>query len=142
MTRPLRPAAGSLLLITLALVLGGCADQIKAPPGPRRDPLPPGAYPQIVPLGGLAPWLYFDNPMVTPSSADRPMQVTVPVRLVYDEPRDVQYGFQFFRADGRPLDTNKKWRWMHLEPRTQFFFEGNALETTAADWQLEIRPAR
>ena len=29
-----------------------------------------------------------------------------------------------------------------LEPRTQRFFEGGAMDTNAVDWRLEVRPAR
>ena len=88
MTRPRLNAVGSLVLIALTLGLGGCAtDRVKAPPGPLGDPLPPTAYPQIVPMGGLARWIYFDKPIVTPGTADRPMRVSVPARMVYNEPR-------------------------------------------------------
>ncbi len=144
MTTPRLNPAGFLILIALALVLGGCAaaDHAKAPPGPLRDPLPPQAYPEIVPTGGLARWLYFDNPIVTPGTDDRPMQVSVPVRMVYNEPREIQYCFQFFGADGRPLDSRKEWHWKHVEPRIRFFLEGNALQPEAVEWNLEIRPAR
>jgi hypothetical protein len=31
---------------------------------------------------------------------------------------------------------------MVLEPRNQVYFEGNALDSTAKDWRLEIRSAR
>ena len=143
MIRPRLNPAGFLILLALTLVLGGCAtDRVKAPPGPLGDPLPPTAYPQIAPMGGLARWIYFDKPIVTPGTADRPMRVSVPARMVYNEPRDIQYCFQFFDADGLPLESRKEWHWKNLTPRVRFFLQGNAIQPEAIDWTLEIRPAR
>ncbi len=142
MTRPRLNPVSFLVLMALALVVGGCADRVKAPPGPLGDPLPATAYPQIVQMGGLARWIYFDKPIVTPGTADRPMRVSVRGRMVYNEPRDIQYCFQFFDAYGLPLESRKEWHWKNLTPRVQFFLQGNAIQPEAADWTLEIRPAR
>ena len=131
-----------LSLVALAFVVVGCGgDRIKGPPGALRDPLRADAYPRIAVLEGLQRWLYFSDPIVTPSTPDKPMRVTVPMRLVYDAPREIQFRFEYFSADSRPLRSGG-WRFRHLEPRTQIYLDGNALETQAADWRLEVRPAR
>ncbi len=131
-----------LALVALAFVAVGCGgDRVKGPPGALRDPMRADAYPRIAVLEGLQRWLYFNDPIVTPSTADKPMRVTVPMRLVYDAPREIQFRFEYFGADSRPLRSGG-WRFRHLEPRTQIYLDGNALETQAADWRLEVRPAR
>lgn len=131
-----------LALVALVFVAVSCGgDRVKGPPGALRDPLRANAYPRIAVLEGLQRWLYFSDPIVTPSTADKPMRVTVPMRLVYDAPREIQFRFEYFGADSRPLRSGG-WRFRHLEPRTQIYLDGNALETQAADWRLEVRPAR
>lgn len=129
------------LFLSITFTIAGCGDPYRAPPAGMHDPLPLEAYPRITALEGLSPWLLFEEPIVDASTADRPLRVTVPVRLGYDRPRDVQYAYQFFDANGRLL-VERQWRFVHLEPRTVFHFEGSALETSAVDWRLEVRPAR
>ena len=119
----------------------GCADQVKAPHAMRTDPLG-AAYPQHVAMEGLHKALVVDRPIVDPSTETRPMQVTVPVRSVVEEPIHVQYRFEFRDDRGRPLRSNTGWRFATIAPRTRAYFESNALETAASDWGLTIQPAR
>ena len=133
--------ASSLALVTLA---AGCQrDVVKPPPTGRADLLPASRYPNIVATDGLQPALVFGEAKVDPGTDQMPMSVTVPVRSLEDEhPVNVQYKFEFFDAEGEPLESNRGWRFMNLTPRLQKFMRATALETKAADWRLTVRSAR
>jgi len=121
-------------------VLAGCT---KPPAAMRQDRLEAEDYPQKVALEGLHRAVVVGDPIVTPSTADIPMRVTVPVRSVHSGAAlNVQYRFEFFGPDKRPLRSNLGWKFISLEPRVQMFLEGNAMEAAAADWRLILRPAR
>ena len=127
---------------TVLLVVGACLGGCDTAPA-RIKPDPVLDYPQKVALEGLDKAVVAARPIVTPSTADRPMQVSVPLRSIVDgRALNVQYKFEFFDQNGRPLRTNLGWRFQKLEPRVQVFLEGNALETKAVDWRLQVRPAR
>ena len=131
-----------LSLVVLAGVLGlsGCSTD---PPGMRSDEFAIADYPRLVAVEGLDKAVVASKPIVTPGTDDKPMRVTVPVRSLHlGGPLNVQYRFRFMGADGRPLASNVGWRFVRLEPKVQVFLDGNALETSAADWRLEVRPAR
>ena len=130
------------ILLTAGLGLTACKDTIKAPPSMAQDPLPGRAYPQNVAIEGLGKVLVYGDPVVDPSTADRPMSVSVPVRSAGDDILNIQYRFQFFDAQGRPLKSNLGWRFMNLDPKVQVFLQATSLETAAEDWRLQIRPAR
>lgn len=134
----------SLLGLTLGLMmLGGCAapDPYFTPPQPAGDPLP--NYPQVVALEGLSMRLLVDHPMVEASSIERPMRVSVPVRLRgMGDAANIQYAFQFFDGTGRPLDDGDSWRFVRLESRAQEYIEAGAMSSEAVDWQLTLRLAR
>jgi len=131
------------LTALLAGALAGCKgpDTVKAPGTPRPDPLA-GAQPKQIALSGLEEVLVSGEPIVEPSTAERPMRVNVPVRSVADERLAVQYQFIFHDERGRPLDTNFGWKYRVLEPRLATSLEGQALNRNAADWRLVIRSAR
>lgn len=136
-------ARGFAVSALLLWAVAGCAapDPHMTPPQPSMDPLPD--YPQIVALEGLSMRLLVDHPMVEASSAERPLRVTVPVRLRgMGDAANVQYVFQFFDASGRPLDKGDSWRFVRLESRAQEYLEANAMSTEAVDWQLTLRLAR
>ena len=129
--------------LTLVIALAGCKgpDTVKAPGTPRPDPLA-GAQPKQVALSGLDQVLVAGEPVVEPSTEQKPMRVNVPVRSVSDDRLAVQYRFIFQDEKGRPLDTNPSWKFRMLEPRLSTSFEGQSLQRRAADWRLVIRPAR
>jgi hypothetical protein len=55
----------------------------------------------------------------------------------------VQYRYLFMDAQGRPVERNEVgWKYQVLPPGVERFLEGNALDTTAVNWRLEIRPAQ
>lgn len=137
------PVIGRIMFAAAVTVLAACStDRVKAPPSAMRDTIPLGSYPQIVPMDGLAAHLGFDQPLVEPSTPNRPMAITVNVRSVADTPMETQYRFIFYDQLGRELRSNQGWVFQHMEPRLQVQLKGQALETDAQQWRLEIRPAR
>ncbi|QDU70238.1 DUF1425 domain-containing protein [Mucisphaera calidilacus] len=81
--------------------------------------------------------------IVKPSTADKPMEVTVPVRLVEGKKAiAIQYRYQFFLSDGTPVKHDSAWRTAELEPDVQEFLRGSATDYFASDWNLEIRSDR
>jgi hypothetical protein len=130
-----------------ALVLGsmiagvGCNEG--PPPAGRADKVAVEQYPQIVAVENLDKALRFNAPVVEPSSPGRPMSVVVPVRNTNRRDLNVQYKFTFEDDAGRPLRTNTGWKFATLAGGgVGTTMESNSLEDTAADWRLEIRPAR
>jgi len=147
LTSSVRAAAAALLLAGLlagaAAGAGGCAqDPVKAPPPGRLDLLPARAYPQNVAVDGLDVGLVFGAPVVDAPTDNRPLRVSQPVRNVADYPLNIQYQFEFFDDQHRPLRAASGWRFMNLDPRVEKFLEANALETEAVDWRLTVRSAR
>ncbi|WP_428387285.1 hypothetical protein [Mucisphaera sp.] len=81
------------------------------------------------------------KPIVTPSSADKPLEVTVPIRLTRgSKPVPIQYRFSFFLSNGAPVDHEAAWRTAVLDPNVQEYLTGSSVDFFAADWNLEIRP--
>lgn len=113
-------------------------DPIKAPGSAQFDPLP--EYPKVTALEGLKDWVVVNDVVVDPGP---PMEVTVPARAKTDyEELNVQYRFFFYDSAGRPLQNAPDWHYMRMPSRTEVYMQANALDTTATDWRLEIRPAR
>ncbi len=133
----------SLCLVCLCLVAtAGCHDPIKAPPAGQGDLLLAEHYPQIVATNNLADSLRFGRVIIDPSTGDRPMRVTVPVRSIYDGyPLNIQYQFEFMDGDGRLLN-DSGWRFINLRPRVQQQLEANARHVEARDWRLIVRSGR
>lgn len=133
------------MLASAAMALAGC-DTVRAPYAARNDTVAQANYPKVVVEGALSPYLAINQPVVNSDSGV--MKVSVPARLLSNpgEFSRVQYKFTFFNgpteAGGTPLRTQTEWRYMQLEPRNQVYLEGNALDSTAKDWRLEIRSAR
>lgn len=125
------------LLATSLMV--GC-DTTRPPGAATPDPLSAAAYPQIAALGRLDDYLSFDKPVVT-TAPESPMTVVTPVRLRSDEEVSAQYRYIFFDKSGAPLRQQAEWRFITLPSRSQVFLRGTSFEP-AADWRLEIRPAR
>lgn len=132
-------AAGLALGAISLLGSAGC-DTVRAPGSAFADPLPAGAYPQIEAADGLEGFIVYGEPKV---GRDRIMSVTVPIRAATDhEDTRVQYRFMFFDKAGVPIGDEPSWRYTKLASRRQEFLSGNAIDAGAADWRLQIRPAR
>jgi len=134
-----RAAMGALIAAAL-LLLAGC-QRSYAPAGARPDPIHDEAYPQVVTMYGLAGKIAMDQPVIEYAD-DRPMSVTVPVRHLSDGDAHVQYRFLFFGPNGKPLNDDPAWQYQLMPPRGRVYLSGAATETTAVDWQCEIRPNR
>lgn len=135
-------AACLMMLMSFLCLSAGCQDNVRAPAAVRSDPLA-GGYPQKVALNDLDHGIVAEEPIVDASTPDRPMRVTVPVRSVVEHPLNVQYRFTFLDDRGRPIrGETGGWRYVNIAPRVQVAVEASALDTNAADWRLELRPAR
>jgi len=120
-----------------ALALTGCVTDYQ----PGRATLEDSdQYPQVVIIGNLGGAVRKHKPLVTPSMDDAPMAVTVPLRLMSDKSREIQYRFTFFDAAGRPLGPEMDWRWKVMPARALIHLQGAALDDRAVDWRLELRP--
>lgn len=126
----------ALLFSTL---LAGCYRQY----GTEPDRTPVAEYPKIATLGWLRnDFFQFDAPIVTPEQGNRPMQVTVSVRLkelAFEERIACQYRFIFFDERGVPLNPEPMWHFRLIEPRVATYLQAGAPDTGAVDWRCEIR---
>jgi hypothetical protein len=134
----IRPILG---LTLIALAVGGGCDKTMAPGVVQADPLAPAFYPKIAALEGLQQYLVMATPpRVEPGP---PMRVTCAIRAKTEyQELNVQYRYIFLDGAGVPLRNNPDWQFQKMASRTESFFSGNALDSNAADWRLEIRPAR
>lgn len=140
-----RCIAGPLLIAALAAA-SACSSNKSAvlpPGGAQMDPLPGDQYPKVEAAEGLSRYIVVSGAEVTPATATAPMSVIVAIRsqTEYQE-IEAQYRFFFFDENNRPLQTQPDWRRVRLPSRSQVFLEGGAMETSARDWRLQIRPAR
>lgn len=127
-------------MVVLALMIGACSDKLRRPGMASSDPLPKSEYPQVAALEGLDDYVTISDAIVDKGP---PLDVTVVLRsLAKKQSMDVQYRFFFIDWVGRPLEIEPDWRAIRLTARTQSFVRGNALDSNASDWRLEIRPAR
>lgn len=137
--RPLSLATGAL---ALGLGLAACnSDTTKAPGYVLADPLPAEAYPKISLLEGLQGFVV----MSTSPRVDEgpPMKVTAQLRAKTDyQNLAVQYRYFFFDKNASPINANPDWQYVLMPSRVETFMIGQALDRTAADWRLEIRPAK
>lgn len=135
----------ALLFASGALALGaaGCHnDPTKAPGSVIADPLPRENYPKLEALEGLAGYIAISGVNVTPATDRTPLEVNAGIRSLADQTLAVQYRFFFLDAAGNPINPNPDWRFMQLPSRSLLYMQGNAMDTNATDWRLQIRPAR
>lgn len=131
----------SVLMIVAGLALTGC-DKNKPPFAGRAEPMLRENYPRISVEGEeLSKYLAF-SPANVQSGPEQPLSVAVPVRLLADREANIQYRFEFFTKDGRPMRNAMEWRYLRLPPRTETSLEGAALDTNAVEWRLIIRSSR
>jgi uncharacterized protein YcfL len=139
--RPAALAAISAGMLLAALAGAGCQNQAYAPGTVMGDPVAATAYPQVAVLEGLQGFIVTNRPPIV--EAGPPLQVTFAARAKTEfEEISVQYRYFFFEASGKPLNPNPDWQYLRMPSRSEVFFVGNALDKTATNWRLEIRPAR
>ncbi len=137
---PVSLAIGIALGATLSLA--SCKSSDKAPPGAMADPVLVENYPSVVALDGLQPYIGVSAP-VEDRTPGQPLSVQVPVRaLTNGAELNVQYRFYWLSDKQVPVQEDGEWRYMRMPARAQVFMSGNALDTRATRWRLEIRPAR
>lgn len=110
-----------------------------APNTAAPDPLPAGAYPQVVLHDGLEQSLVKEQPQVRRATDSVPMKVKVPLRSVIDSGTTVEYRFVFRDAMGDDTTTNPIRRTLTFPPRTRRFVEATAISLKAVQWELEVR---
>ena len=126
-----------IILGLTAAILAGC-DTTARPFGGRLDPAQP--YPKISVAPNLSHFVAFTEPVVTPGTHDTPLHVVTPCRSTQDGITRVQYQYEWFDAQGRPVGESG-WKYEVIPARMQIFLEANALSTDAKDWRLTVRPA-
>jgi uncharacterized protein YcfL len=135
--------ASASVLAAALFTLTGCqtSDPVRAPYTPNQDLLTHNTYPKITISGDLMGWLMVDQPTI---SQDPILHVSVPVRSVTSTGQwmKVQWRYIFLDANNVPVKAQPDWVPVTLEPRQQVFMTGNALDTNAVDWRLEIRTQR
>lgn len=136
----------ALASITLPLILlGGCnqTPRYQPPPGSLEDPLPVSQYPNINVHRPLTQFILVADPVMTRDSMGT-LRIDTPIRANTrpNEDMNIQYKYQFLDELGRVLEPEPAWQYMRLEPTLQYYLSGNAMDSRAADWRLEIKPAR
>lgn len=127
--------------IVMIAGLSACAPNPKAPASAGADLLSVDAYPKITVDPPLNKYIVTRGPIVDASRSI--LRVVVPVRATTNstEP-NVQYRFLFYDDNGIELRQQTGWRMVQLPVRTEVQLTGTALDNTATDWRLEIRPGR
>jgi len=130
--------------------LAGCRSDPTQPPGLAvSDPLPGGDYPNIALDTSLDRFIAVDAPIVTRGedagmtpTRDALLHVTTPVRALTGG-RDirVQWRYSWFDGLGRRVGEPGDWRYTKLSGNQREELEGNAMDSRATNWRLEIRPA-
>jgi len=107
------------------------------------DPYPaPMNDPQITILAPeLRPWLGF-HPAIIDDDGRRPMQVQIPVRNMTDRDYLIDYRVLFYDDSGMQLDPVMGWKMEALRPKQTVRLIGQALDTRARNYRLEIKWAR
>lgn len=134
----MKPIA-ALLALALLTPLAAC----KYEPGQAEvDPLSVEAYPQITVSGSMVGQTFLSEPPIVTQTDQKPLQVTVPLRLKQEEELSVQYRFLFRNAAGVPLDLDPGWKYTVIRGREKTWMQGTAKDTSAKDWQLEVRESK
>lgn len=133
-----------MVVFSLPLGVGllvGCVPGLGLDSGPGRipaDSLPVEAYPQVVPLDGVADLLVApSSPVVRRDEARGLLTVRVPLRSIVDDTIQLRYRFQYFDADGAELERDP-WHGVAIAGRTAFELTGRTLRSQARTWRLEI----
>ncbi len=126
-----------LLLVT---ILAGLLTACEAPPAIEHDRYSGPDYPKTVAIEGLDDVVRGGDAVVS-QPGNRPMTVSVPLRSVSSNYKNVQYRFQFFDSTGMPLAPEMEWAFLRMPPKAQVFVKGSAQDTIATTWRLIVRPA-
>lgn len=138
-----RSGTSSLTLLLSALLLStACKTDPSPSPGMADPATPPSNNPQITVLDpNLQRGLGFGQAVVIPSG-QAPMRVQVEMRNLSNYEYLVDYRFLFYDAQGMQLEPAMSWRQSSLLPKQLQMISANALDTTAANWRLEVKWSR
>lgn len=133
---------GLMMLAVCLATFAGCRTNTAPSPG-MGDPYPaPMNDPQITILAPeLRPWLGF-HPAIIDDDGRRPMQVQIPVRNMTDRDYLIDYRVLFYDDSGMQLDPVMGWKMEALRPKQTVRLIGQALDTRARNYRLEIKWAR
>lgn len=127
------------------LLSAGCnKDRYRAPGSAGLDPMPLEIYPKVAVEPPLDRHLVVEPDLIVIDDIGGILSVSVPVRITsrrYGE-SNIQYRFKFYDDRGRELPVQPGWRRHRLPFRTQEQLVGNATDSNATDWRLEIRVGR
>lgn len=132
-------AALAMLSLAGTLAFTAACDTTRPPGAGQADPLARDAYPNVVTHGNLRNRLFIEEETVDYATANRPMRVTVPVRVNDRFDWQAQYKFLFFDDNWRPVGETD-WLYAELPARTQVPLSAVAMNRDATRWRLEVRP--
>jgi hypothetical protein len=134
---PSFPRAAVLAVVSLAMLGGGCADNVKAPIAAREDPY----QREQIHMTSLEVRRHtaVEAPILTRDDGGL-LFVTVPVRAATDQKLYVDYRVTFFDRAGGVLNQTG---WLHktLPPNTPDQITFNSTSPRAVDFQMDLREA-
>jgi hypothetical protein len=136
----------SLLAVALfAATLVGCKgpDLVMAPNTTADDPLPAGAYPEIVLLDGLETVLVKQDVQTSIDPRTGMFTVQATLRSVSAQNTPYQYRLKFFDETGEQINRhNIVWKGGSIAARTRTTITERAINTKASRFEMEIRKPR
>ncbi|MCA9273406.1 MAG: DUF1425 domain-containing protein [Phycisphaerales bacterium] len=134
-----------LLLLACGAALTACnqTPRYRPPPGSLEDPLPVANYPNINVHRPLTQYILVADPIATRDDLGT-LRIDTPIRANVrpNEDLNLQYKYQFLDAQGRVLQPEPAWQYIRVAPTIQYYLTANSMDDRAADWRLEIMPAR
>ena len=135
----MRTSCFGALALTCALGAGCQTTTHPYPNAGRHDPVMAPLNNPRISLGHpeLVELLGFDAPIVTNESGQ--LRVAVPVRNLTDTRYTLDYKFTFYDEVGREVRPAFGWQELILMGKEQRRPEAVALDTSAADWRLQVK---
>jgi len=132
----------TIVVLCLAGLLtgAGCKADPTTSPGAVAEPAPDAASSKNVTILALDDVLAVGAAIVEGGDQTPLDRVIVPIHSVADRGLEIEYRFEFFDGERRPIDGVARWRSLHIGPRVHVQVEAAAPRTGAADWALTIRP--
>lgn len=135
--------ARTLLVATLVVgsgAISACAPSPNVVAGPGRiadDPLPVGAYPQVVPLDDVERVVVATSAPVVVKEGSGALSVRVPLRSVVSYSAVLRYRFVYFDDSGAEVDRDV-WRVITVPGQSAVDITGRTLRSQSSRWRLEI----
>ena len=139
----IRLVLSSLMSLACAILATGCHSTPDTSPGTGKGDTYPAPMndPQISVLDpSLRKVIVFQPANITrEASADRILNVQVPVRNITETQFKIEYRYLFFDGNGRQLEPVQGWKGVLLDPKQVARLEGPASLVDARDYRLEVR---